>query len=75
MNITILKKPGVPGSIDKEGISVPLSRKVALSRPVGNANLHKLQAWVALELHFLCQSISLLFIVLGIITLPKLARA
>ena len=31
--------PVVPLSRDKEGISVPLSRKVALSRPVGNANL------------------------------------
>ena len=32
--------PGVPLSRDKEGTSVPLSRKVALSRPVGNASMY-----------------------------------
>jgi hypothetical protein len=31
--------PVVPLSRDKEEISVPLSRKVALSRPVGNPSL------------------------------------
>ena len=31
----------VPLSRDKEGTSIPLSRKFALSRPVGNPSLHK----------------------------------
>ena len=32
--------PVVPLSRDNDGISVPLSRKVSLSRPVGNANIN-----------------------------------
>ena len=36
--------PVVPLSRDNDGISVPLSRKVSLSRPVGNASIHNKQA-------------------------------
>ena len=44
--VRFLACPVVPLSRDNEGTSVPLSRKVALSRPVGNANIYptKLQS-------------------------------
>ena len=39
--------PVVPLSRDKEEISVPLSRKVALSRPVGNSSVNHLQHFMS----------------------------
>ena len=38
--VRFLARPVVPLSRDKEETSVPLSRKVALSRPVGNPSMY-----------------------------------